>query len=38
MGLIIVVAVATYILYKLIQEHIDEKFEELKEWLKENNN
>ncbi len=26
----------TYILYKLITEHIDERFEELKKWLQDN--
>ncbi|MEK5441034.1 hypothetical protein [Fredinandcohnia sp. FSL W7-1320] len=36
LGPIILVWIAAYIVYKLITEHIDERFEELKKWLKEN--
>lgn len=36
LGPIILVSIASYVVYKLITEHIDERFEELKKWLKEN--
>lgn len=35
-GPIILVWIASFIVYKLIKEHIDERFEEMKKWLKEN--
>lgn len=35
-GPIVLVWIASFIVYKLIKEHIDERFEELKKWLKEN--
>ncbi|MEK5442432.1 MULTISPECIES: hypothetical protein [unclassified Fredinandcohnia] len=36
LGPIILVWIASYIVYRLITEHIDERFEELKKWLKDN--
>lgn len=36
LGPIIVVWILLYIFYKLIKEHIDERFEELKKYMKEN--
>lgn len=35
-GPIALVWLASFIVHKLIKEHIDERFEELKTWLKEN--
>jgi len=36
LGPILLVWIASFIVYKLIKEHIDERFEELKKWMKEN--
>ncbi|TCK98741.1 hypothetical protein EDC19_1176 [Natranaerovirga hydrolytica] len=34
--LILIAVISVYVLYRLITEHIDQRFEELKEWIKEN--
>ena len=35
-GPIVLVWIASFIVYKLIKEHIDKSFEEFKKWMKEN--
>ena len=36
LGPIFLVWTASYVVYRLIKEHIDARFEELKEWMEEN--
>ncbi|MGI6596959.1 MAG: hypothetical protein GX489_04265 [Firmicutes bacterium] len=36
LGPVALVSITAHILYRLITEHIDQRFEELKEWLQEN--